>query len=306
LITWTIGAGGLLGRAITRRLPAGFDPGPIAWGEPARAAAQLSAAAAQFVDAAGEGRWAVIWAAGNAATASTEHDAAAELATFTALVDAIAQARPRGHGAFFLSSSAGGVYAGSTSPPFDATTPPQPLSPYGSLKLAQEALVRERLAGTCSVVIGRIANLYGPGQNLEKLQGLISRLALATVTKQSINMFVSLDTMRDYIYCDDAAAVIVHWVQRAIDSPTPDARIVVVASGQPVSLGYLIHLVQDIARTRIPVAFGVHASSTAQARDLRLNPTTDADVIRLIATPLAAGVKLTYLDILERYQRQLS
>ncbi|MDD2859040.1 MAG: SDR family oxidoreductase, partial [Candidatus Nanopelagicales bacterium] len=230
MITWTIGAGGLLGRAITRRLPAGFDPGPIAWDDPQQAAEQLRAAAAQFLDTAGQGRWAIIWAAGNAATASTEADAAAELATFTALIDAIVEARPRGHGAFFLSSSAGGVYAGSSSPPFDATSPTHPLSPYGELKRAQEDLARERLAGTCSVVIGRIANLYGPGQNLEKLQGLISRLALATVTKQPINMFVSLDTMRDYIYSDDAAAIVVHWVHRALDAPAPQAHVVVIAS----------------------------------------------------------------------------
>lgn len=304
MITWTIGAGGLLGRAITRRTPHAFAAGPIAWEDPKLASTQLREAAGRFATAAGDDDWAVIWAAGNAATASTEQDAAVELATFTALVEAMRRQPPHGRGAFFLSSSAGGVYAGSSHPPFDASSRPVPLSPYGELKLAQEGAAREVLAGTCAVVLGRISNLYGPGQNLAKLQGLISRLALASVTKQPVNMFVSLDTMRDYIYSDDAAAVILHWVDQAMAQPQGDPRIVVIGSGQAVSLGYLIHLVQDIARTRIPVAFGVHASAGAQARDLRLTPTTDAETTRLLATPLSAGVKLTYLDILERHQQQ--
>ena len=54
-------------------------------------------------------------------------------------------------------------------------------------------------------MIGRFSNLYGPGQNLGKLQGLISRLALSAVTRQPINIFVPLDTIRDYVYVDDAA-----------------------------------------------------------------------------------------------------
>ena len=305
MITWTIGAGGLLGGAIQRSSTKVFTGPAIAWADTEESIKLLRTTAQEFASEVGQSDWAIIWAAGNASTSSSAADAQRELHTFTALTQEIREHHPKGRGAFFTASSAGGIYAGAYPPPFDDTTVPMPLSPYGELKLAQERQAVSALEGICPVVIGRLANLYGPGQNLDKLQGLISRLALASVTRQPINMFVSLDTMRDYIYTDDAAAVILHWVAEAIEHPSADAQIKVIASGQPVSLGYLIHLMQDIARTRIPVAFGVHESATAQALDLRLTPTTDVVSQHLVRMPLSAGVKMTYLDILERYQQAL-
>jgi len=112
-------------------------------------------------------------------------------------------------------------------------------------------------------------------------------------------MFVSLDTLRDYIYSDDAAAIIASLVTRPVDSRGTQTHII--ASGQPVSLGYLIHLAEDIARTRIPIAVGAHAISAAQARDLRLISSYEG-YISQIQTTLPAGIKNVYLDILERRQ----
>lgn len=247
--------------------------------------------------------WAIIWAAGNAATASSAQDAEIEMQTFTDAVSAVKAHLPAGPGAFFLSSSAGGVYAGSTGAPFSEESKVEPLSAYGNLKLEQESTTSQELSGLCNVVIGRISNLYGPGQNLEKLQGLISRLAWAAVTKQPVNMFVSLDTIRDCIYVDDAAAVIRYWIESAIKSNEQESVTRVIASGQPVSLGFLIHLMQEISRTKIPIAYGAHASSSAQSRDLRLTPTGALEVHKFIQTPLSVGSKNVYLDILERFQR---
>lgn len=202
-----------------------------------------------------------------------------------------------------LASSAGGVYAGCSHPPFDDRTAPHPLSPYGELKLTQEQAASRLLDAVCPVVIARISNLYGPGQNLDKLQGLVSRLALSAVTKQPVTMFVSLDTIRDYIDADDAAVVLLHWAHKAVREQPEHPWIRVVASGQPVSLGALIHLAQDVTRTRIPVAVGEHASAAAQARDLRLTPSDDGHVHALVRTTLPEGIKRVHLDILERHQK---
>jgi len=302
LITWTIGAGGLLGSAIQRNSPHSFTGPVIPWQDTTQASELLRRTAQSFAQAAGDSDWAVIWAAGSASTSSSAEQAALELQTLTAVVDAVREQPPAGVGVFFLASSAGGVYAGAENPPFDDSTPPAPLSAYGELKLAQEQAARRALEDVCSVVIGRIANLYGPGQNLDKLQGLISRLALASVTKQPINMFVSLDTMRDYIFTEDAAMVCLHWIAQAHRDSGHQQTIKVIASGQPVSLAYLIHLAQDIGKVKVPIAFGSHSSSSAQALDLRLRPTDAAQIEHLIRTPLAVGTKLVYLDILERFR----
>jgi UDP-glucose 4-epimerase len=226
------------------------------------------------------------------------------LEALNSLCEAVQHKTPSGEGSFFLSSSAGGVYAGSQNPPFSVDSEPVPLSPYGRLKLAQEELAQERFSGTCPVLIGRISNLYGPGQDLSKLQGLISALTRAAVTRKSINMFVSLDTIRDYIYADDAAGQILHVVHDAVRSRSGASNAtLILASGQPVSLGYLINLVQDVTRVKVPVALGAHASSAVQSRDLRLTPTRGPWRDQTLSTPISAGVKTVFLDVLERVQR---
>jgi UDP-glucose 4-epimerase len=303
LITWTIGGGGLLGTALRRQNFQHFESTPIPWDDTEAAVEAIELNAKRFREVVNGEDWAVIWAAGNAANASTQTEAAKELRTLKATVSALKENKPQGRGALFLSSSAGGVYAGSQGAPFTELSDVHPLSPYGDLKLAQEQAAAQELAGICPVIIGRISNLYGTGQNLEKLQGLISRLALSAITKQQVNMFVSLDTIRDYIYADDAAAVIRYSLERAVQNGTNSADIQIIASGHPVSLGYLIHLMQDISRTKIPVAYGSHASSSSQSRDLRLRPSNETQTHHFIQTPLAVGAKKVYLDILERFQQ---
>lgn len=307
MIIWTIGSGGLLGSAImrqaTRHGMATFDAGTIPWSDREAAIRAITHAADDFVARAAGDEWGIAWAAGSVATASTPGEADQERIVFERAISAIAERLPRGRGAVFLASSAGGVYAGCSEPPFNERTEPVPLSTYGQLKLDQERIAEAAMRGKCPVVIGRISNLYGPGQNLQKLQGLVSRLALSAVTKQPITMFVSLDTIRDYIEVDDAATVALHWLSKAAKEQANEPQIRVIASGQPVSLGALIHLTQDITRTKFPVAVGNHSSASAQARDLRLSPSDDGHVAPLIRTTLPAGVKRVYLDILARHQQ---
>src|SRR5699024_9202621 len=90
------------------------------------------------------------------------------------------------------------------------------------------------------VAIGRLANLYGPGQNLEKPQGLISQLSLSHHTAVPVNVYVSLDTLRDYLYVDDAAALVVDLVETIAASPGSGAVTKILASGHSVSVAALL------------------------------------------------------------------
>ena len=298
---WIIGAGGLLGGALTRQLNRNqlfttTSNETINWADPDHVNHSFERNFQQLLTQARTDPWTVIWAAGHASTSSTHVDTRQELDTFQLLINVMNKSSANSQGTFFLTSSAGGVYAGSQDPPFTINTKPNPLSAYGELKLAQENLAKEQLTNTCRVLIGRVSNLYGPGQDINKLQGLISQLAVSALTKKPLNIFVSLDTMRDYIYVDDAAQTIINLL--GSDSENPSTQII--AAGHPVSLGYLIQLAQDISRTRIPLAIGAHSSSAAQARDLRLTPTSPPETSTF--TTLPAGIKNVYLDILQRRQ----
>lgn len=314
MILWIIGAGGLLGSALrrvaeqhsyslvtSRRVP---------WSNAEATVEAIQANALRLretlqLSPGAMPNWRIVWAAGHATTASTESETAIELETFANSLTAIRTVMTGiPGGAFALASSAGGVYAGSECPPFDSSTEPMPLGAYGRLKLAQEQAASHVLGPVMGVMIARIANLYGPGQDLGKLQGLISRLALTSVTKEPLTMFVPLDTLRDYITADDAAERLLHWISQ--NSGTVETRVI--ASGQATSLGYLINLMKDITRTATPIASGIHASAAYQSCDLRLVPDAD-DVIKLMnLTPLPAGIKVVYEDILwrARYGRDAS
>lgn len=299
VITWVIGGGGLLGRALMRHAGPTFTPGPVPWHDSELAGTVLHDQARAFEDFLGGRPWRVIWAAGAATTSTPREDAMAELTPLEGLLLGLRSALPSGPGTFVLASSAGGVYAGAQEPPFSVTTPPAPLSSYGELKLAQEQLTAELLAPLLPVVIARISNLYGPGQNLDKLQGLISHLARASVTRQPVTIFVPLETTRDYVYVDDAAlALLGLGASRAAEQAS--VRIEIVASGRGTTIGQLIRTMTEITKRRVPVASGTHSSAAAQAIDLRLIPSTPLPTL----TPLPAGMHAVYRDILQRTQEQ--
>jgi len=298
MITWVVGSGGLLGSALARQLGTTFTAHPVPWNDPQRAAEHLACEVERFASNAQGERWAIIWAAGAATTSSSPRDAESELEPLRGLLNGMRTHLVDTDGHFFLTSSAGGAFANSVDPPFTWKTPAQPLSPYGELKVAQENLVAEMLAGSVPVTVGRVSNLYGPGQDLGKLQGLISRLALASITRQPINIFVPLDTIRDYIYVDDAARTISRILAMRYGSSNP-VQTEIVASGSPTTVGQLIKMMNLVTRKQVPVALGSHPSARSQALDLRLVPS-----VSIIApTPLPVGAKSIHMDILSRLQR---
>jgi len=298
VITWVIGSGGLLGSAVARHCGDRYEPGPVPWADPEQAREILHNQARGFEKWAGDQPWRVIWAAGSATTSTPRDEAMSELEPLTGVLTGLRSALPSGPGVFFLTSSAGGVYAGSTHPPFSTQTAPVPLSAYGELKLAQEAMAIDLLGHLVPVVIGRISNLYGPGQNLDKLQGLISHLAMAAVTRQPVNIFVPLDTTRDYIFVNDAAEAILALTHAHRDI---HSRTEIIATGRGTTIGQLVRTMNEIAKRKVPVALGMHASASAQAVDLRLTPTSELCVL----TPLPVGVKAVHSAILSRIQQEV-
>src|SRR5258706_11384893 len=117
----------------------------------------------------------------------------------------------RRRGSFVLSSSAGAIYAGSTDPVVTETTAECPTTGYGRGKLRQEQLVRsfaDRAPTQVTSLIARISTLYGPGQSAEKPQGLISHMARQIIRNLPIQIYVPLDTIRDYITVNDASTKI--------------------------------------------------------------------------------------------------
>ncbi|MDQ1482558.1 MAG: UDP-glucose 4-epimerase [Actinomycetota bacterium] len=325
-LTWVIGRGGLLGRSLDKALELSeggaareSHPGlhvwhpaePISWLAARAGAVELRQQAREFLDAVGDRPWSVAWCAGSGITGTSANALELELDALGETLDALADAPNRRSGAFFFASSAGGVYAGVGAPPYDESSPVRPLSAYGQAKLDGEALVTawSRQTGT-PALIGRIANIYGPGQNLAKAQGLISQICRSHLTGQPLSIYVSLDTLRDYLFAPDGARLIASGLARLrreenVRQPSAPASVVtkVLASQRAITIGAVLGEMRRIFKSQPRIVLGASAVSAMQARDLSLRSRVWPELDRRSLTPFPVGVATTRADLLRRLQR---
>jgi UDP-glucose 4-epimerase len=300
VLSWIVGRGGILGGAVSRAMRPKFAGLPIPWVDHDAAVAALDSDLERFVSEARDDEWSIIWAAGSGVIGSTADKLAAETRILSHFVTRLRDSPPSGRGTFFLASSAGGIYAGSTHPPFSESTAPQPVSPYGETKLAQEEVIRATLQGRVPLVIGRFSNLVGPGQNLMKQQGLVSQLCRAAVMRRALNIFVPMETLRDYLYVDDAAAMVRTLVENSVHGQPSPPVLRNISSQRPVSVCTVVRTVQQVAHRAVRMALGTSPSSRYHVRDLRLCTHFPDDFKDVAITPFPVAVKRVYDDVLRQ------
>jgi UDP-glucose 4-epimerase len=282
---------GLLGSQVVRAIAGRSRPVitvPVPWHDPDLAFASLQPA----LRAAEEGKsWRMAWCAGAGVIATRPEQLHTEVALFERVLSSI-RTPPE---SFFLSSSAGGVYAGSPAgPPFDELSPTRALVPYGEAKLLMEDTARRLAERGSRVVLGRIANLYGPGQDLTKPQGLVSQLCLSGLTRQPLSVYASLDTLRDYVFAEDAGRMVMACLDRISVESAGSVSVKVLASGTAVSISELIGAVTRLFRRRPRLST---RPAPNQVRDLRLRSVLWPEVDQHAQTPLIAGLGATVADI---------
>jgi len=278
-LVWVIGSGGLLGSSVWSELGqnAWRPPHALTWRDPVRLAEELAEAVRAFgarVSAEGERPWAVAWCAGAGVVGTSAETLAPELSALQSLLSLIStdptlRARP---GSIALSSSAGGVYGGCVESSISELTPPRPISAYGRAKLAQEELFATWLESQPRVrgLVARFSNLYGPAQRLEKAQGLISHISRCVIHSAPVHIYVSLDTIRDYLFADDAGRGLVEGLHRIARDPLGEHKLTtkIYASEHEVSIAALLGVFRQIARRRLRVVSGIHPVAALQPRRL--------------------------------------
>jgi len=292
---WVVGAGGLLGRhVVAASRGAGYDvlTRDVPWHDPHESRRALRSGVTVLGKAAAGSPWAIAWCAGAGIVATPKDQLDAEVALFDSLLTELGELAPVG--SVFLASSAGGVYAGSrAAPPYTEESPTAALAPYGHAKLAMEQRAREFATATGNrVLIGRLSNLYGPGQNLSKPQGLVSLLCQAQLSGQPLAVYVSLDTLRDYLYVEDAAAMVVEALAGLPERPD-HVVLKVFASGRGTSIAALVGEATKVFRRRPPIVLRSSSVTALQARDLRMSSVVWPELDRLARTPLPVGLAAT-------------
>ncbi|SDC55039.1 NAD-dependent epimerase/dehydratase family protein [Rhodococcus tukisamuensis] len=296
--TWVVGGGGLLGGAVIRELERRgerVETSRVPWHDGDLARRVLFADAQRVIDSADGGPWRLVWCAGVGVNGTTADEFAAENAVVSDVLDEIARIT-RGRaapGVVLHASSAGGVYAGSSGAPHTEDTDPVPLGDYGRAKLVAERLMHRFGADAgASVVVGRFANLYGPGQNLTKPQGLISHLCRGYLVSAPISIYVPMDTMRDYLFVTDAAEMVADALDLA--QSRPGERVTkIFASGQSTTIGALLGACRTVFRRKPTVVLASSPLANVQSGDLRLRSTVWPELDRRSYRTLPAGIAAT-------------
>ncbi|WP_341961936.1 NAD-dependent epimerase/dehydratase family protein [Pseudomonas sp. RC10] len=148
-------------------------------------------------------------------------------------------------------SSGGTIYGEAQCSPIPETHPLEPTCSYGVTKLAIEKYLAlfERLHGLPYKII-RLANPYGPGQDVNKAQGAISVFIERIRNQLPIQIWGDGSNVRDYIYIEDA----VQGILAVMNHQGPD-RIFNIGSGTGSSLSEIIGEISLILSPVSEIAF---------------------------------------------------
>lgn len=311
MISWVVGRGGLLGRGVEQSLKANgavWHPDHrFAWEEPNLLHHQLAQACKAFASKAAGAPWQIAWCAGAGVVASGSSGLEQETLALRHFLASVAKwlCGPQGSpGAIFLASSAGGLYAGSGTAPYCETSTVAPLSPYGWSKLEQESLARDWSRETgIPLFIGRISNLYGPGQDLAKGQGLITQVCLRVLARQPLTLYVPLDTIRDYIFVTDASRLVANGLDRlrleASRANGCPPTLKILSSQQPVTVATVLAQFRWITKRPVSVIIGASPSVQRQPRDLRMISKVWPELDQRPVTTLSEGIARVFTNMLE-------
>lgn len=259
---WVLGAGGMLGGAVTRDLCRNVVevyryPEPFDWGNLQLVRVQFDRAISEFLTGLAVGdTWEIYWAAGVGSMGSSRLDLGGETTALEGFLATLTQRLlicgiP---GVLGFASSAGALYSGS--PDFEITelTPVMITNSYGEAKLAQEQLLEHFASrqNVATVLIARFSTLYGPGQAQGKRQGLLSHIARCALRHQPVEIFVPLDTSRDYLYIDDAASDFIASVQ-ALQAGNERFQVRIVAAERSVTISEIVATFNRLNKRRLRI-----------------------------------------------------
>ena len=298
IVSLVVGSGGLLGSAISEQLRtqrrALYVPTQSwDWQDEARFADQTNVAIENFSEQAAKAdSWEIYWAAGASGMDSSQQVMEAEFRKLEIFLKTAGQsagllAKP---GALMLSSSAGGIYAGSREAIIDESSQDAPTTRYAEGKIQQEFLMRDSALAQVGnpVFLARLSTVFGPRPTMSKRRGLITVLAQCSLQNRPARIFVSLDTVRDYIYSQDAAKVIVACMGSLDRGGKPVVKIV--SSERPTSIAELLTTVGRIGKRRVSFTTSVASLTDAYQTRSRFKSCVMTEHTQFASTTLQEGI----------------
>jgi UDP-glucose 4-epimerase len=151
-----------------------------------------------------------------------------------------------------FTSSAGTVYDTEAPGPCAETAPTRPTCRYGVAKLALERLLLD-YSGDIPAVVLRLSNVYGPGQRVDKSQGVLAYWLSAAASGRPLQLIGDPTATRDYVYIDDVVDCMLQVAARSPGLVTDGPLVLNVASGVSTPLADLLSTVEYVVGRELPV-----------------------------------------------------
>lgn len=150
---------------------------------------------------------------------------------------------------FIFSSTGGAIYGEPASIPPSEASSEEPISIYGTSKLAAEKYIKlyEKLGLTCSIL--RFANVYGPRQDPNGEAGVISIFLNAIKHGKPLHVFGDGSSSRDYVFVRDIAKIAIE----IIGKPSPNP--INVGSGGETVINELIEKVKKVVNKKFEIIY---------------------------------------------------
>ena len=305
--TLVIGGGGLIGSSLRKAFIREFgyhqQTHAVPWENIEDAVSILRRNVNDFLTECGTEAWVIAWCAGRGGFSSTSADLASERIYLNCVLDELTESR-NNNGVFFFASSAGAIYTESGSQVFTEKSPTSVSNDYGRHKLEQENVVTQFAQNTkTKCVIGRLVSIYGPNQNLQKPQGLISRLCLSTLNRQVTDIYVPLGTTRNYLFADDAANMIVAYISHVILQESEKSGHVflkIFCSYSSHSISTICKEVGVVARQKVLINAHVREDSDLYPSYFNVDSVTTPDLTWMCQTTLSAGIGSVFQSLKSR------
>jgi len=180
-------------------------------------------------------------------------------------------------------SSGGTVYGNQTELPIKEDASTNPINHYGCLKLCTEhILITYALQQGADIIIARIANVYGPGQQFEKGVGFIDAVIKRAIEGKPVTVFGNGDSVRDYIFVTDACKMLL-----SLFEYKGNYNVFNLSTGKGASQRQII----EIVRTKYPTLIAqFQPARKVDANDVVLDNSRILGIYPMPITKIAEGI----------------
>lgn len=148
-------------------------------------------------------------------------------------------------------SSGGAVYGNPETEDVDETHATNPISSYGIVKLSLEKYfqLNDHIYGTQTMII-RPSNIYGPGQNTNKPQGIIGHIVNRINNNSPLTIWGNGEGKKDYLHIEDFSDALL----KVIQSDRFTSSVYNVSAHDPYSVLELVKIIEDNTGKKLHVS----------------------------------------------------